>query len=52
MDYPVKLKKKSYFNVWSYCSLQIWALQIRIQDISKTNTAMSFKLGQPIEDDQ
>ena len=35
-----------------YLPLQIWTLKICNHDISKTITAMSFKLGQLIEDDE
>ena len=42
--------EKGYFSFLSYCPLQILALKTCIQDISKTITASSFKLGELIED--
>ena len=36
----------------NYLSLQIWTLKSCNYDISKTITAMNFKLGQLIEDDE
>ena len=47
----MKIKKKlSYF--FELCPLQILALKTCCQDISKTITATSFKLGQLIEDNE
>ena len=46
----VKLRK-SYF-IFSYCPLQILALKTCSRDISKAFTAISFKLGQLIEDNE
>ena len=40
----------SFFS--NYLLLQIWTLNICINDISKIITARSFKLGQLIEDDE
>ena len=44
--------KKSYFIFFNYLPLQIWTLKICNHDISKTITAMSFKLGQLIDNDE
>ena len=47
--------KNSYIFFSNYFPLQIWTfenLKICNHDISKTITAMSFKLGQLIEDDE
>ena len=48
----MKIKKKGYFIFSNYLSLQIWTWKICNHDISKTVPAMSFKLGQLIEDDE
>ena len=47
-----KFKKKVSFNFLRYCPLQIWALEICSQDISKIILASSFKHGQLVEDDE
>ena len=47
----MKIKKKLLHLFLNYVPLQIWTLEICIDDISKTITARSFKLGQLIEDD-
>ena len=44
--------KESYLFFSNYLPLQIWTLKICYHDISKTITAMSFKLGQLIENDE
>ena len=44
--------KKSYYIFSNYLPLQIWTLKMCIDDISKTITARSYKLGQLIEDDE
>ena len=46
----MKIKKKLFFFL-SYCPLEVLALTCN-QDISKTITANSFKLGQLIEDNE
>ena len=48
----MKIRKKVILFFWNYLPLQIWTLKICIHDISKTITAMSFKLGQLIKDDE
>ena len=47
----MKIRKKVILFFLNYLSLQIWTLKLCIHDISKTITAMSFKLGQLIEHD-
>ena len=49
---PGENVKKSNFIFSSYYPLQISTLKTCNQDISKTITANSFKLGQLIEDDE
>ena len=45
--------KKSYFFFFSnYLPLQIWAMKICNNDISKSVTARSFKFRQLIENDE
>ena len=45
--------KKLFIFFFSYCPLQILAIMIFCnQDISKTVTALSCKLGQIIEDNE
>ena len=44
-------EKKVIIFFSNYLPLQIWTLKIYINDISKTITARSFKLGQLIKDD-
>ena len=48
----MKIKEKVILFFSNYLPLQIWTLKICIQDILKTITARSFKLGQLIEDDE
>ena len=48
----MKIRKKVVLFFSNYLPLQIWTLKIYNHDISKTITAMSFKLGQLIEDDE
>ena len=48
----MKFKKKVILFFSNYLPLQIWTLKICNHDISKTITAMSFKLVQLIEDDE
>ena len=47
-----KIEKKDIIVFSYYRPLQIWTLKICNHDISKTIIARSFKLGQPIEDDE
>ena len=47
----MKILKNVIIFFSNYLPLQIWTLKICIYDISKTITAMSFKLSQLIEDD-
>ena len=47
-----KKKKKVILFFYDYNPLQIRTLKICNHDISKSITAMSFKLGQLIEDDK
>ena len=47
----VKMKEKVILIFSYYLPLQIWTLKICNHYISKTITAMSFKLGQLIEND-
>ena len=49
---PGKIFERSYFIFSSYCPLQILALKIYYQDISKIIIASSFKHGQLTEDDE
>ena len=46
------LKKKLFLFFSNYLPLQIWTMKICNNDISKTITASSFKLGQLIEEDE
>ena len=46
----MKIKEKVILFFSNYLPLQIWTLKICNHDISKTITAMSFKLGQLIDD--
>ena len=48
----MKIYKKLVYFFSNYLPLQIWTLKICNHDISKTIAAMSFKLGQLIEDDE
>ena len=48
----MKILKKVIIFFSNYHPLQIWTLKISNHDISKTITASSLKLGQPIEDDE
>ena len=48
----MKIKEKVILFFSSYLALQIWTLKICNQDILKTITARSFKLGQLMEDDE
>ena len=48
----MKILEKVFFFFLSYCALQILVLKTCNQDISKTITASSFKLGQLIEDNE
>ena len=48
----MKIKKKVILFFSNYLPLQIWALKFCNHDISKSNTARSFELGQLIEDDE
>ena len=48
----MKIEKKVIIFFSNYLPLQIWTLEIRNHDISKTITGRSFKLGQLIEDDE
>ena len=48
--FPIEIHITCIFS--SYCPLQILALKTCNQDISKTITASSFKLGQLIEDNE
>ena len=45
-------RKKSYLIFFDILPLQTWTLKICNHNISKTITAMIFKLGQLIEDDE
>ena len=46
------IKEKVILFFSNYLPLQIWTLKICNHDISKTITAMSFKLGQLIENEE
>ena len=48
----MKILKKVIVFFSNYLALQILTLKICNHDISKTITAMSFKLSQLIEDDE
>ena len=48
----MKILKKVILFFSNYLPLQIWTLKICNHDISKIITAMSFKLGLLIEDDE
>ena len=48
----VNILKKVILFLLSYCPFHILALKNCSQDISKTITASSFKLGQQIEDNE
>ena len=48
----MKIRKKVILFFSNYLPLQIWTFKICNQDISKTITAMNFKLGQLIENDE
>ena len=48
----MKIKEKVILFFSNYLPLQILILKICINDISKTISARSFKLGQLIEDDE
>ena len=48
----MKIKKKVILFFSNYLPLQIWTLKICNNDVSKTITARSLKLGQLIEDDE
>ena len=49
----MKIKEKKVILFFSnYLPLQIWTFKICNHDISKTITAMNFKLGQLIENDK
>ena len=48
----MKIYKDVILFFSNYLPLKIWTLKICNHDISKTITARSFKLGQPIEDDK
>ena len=48
----MKTKKKVILFFSNDLPLQIWTVKICNQDILKTITARSFKLGQLIEDDE
>ena len=47
----MKIKKKVILFFSNYLPLQIWTLKICNHDISKIITAMNFKLGLLIEND-
>ena len=46
----MKIEKKVILFFLNYLHLQIWTSKICNHDISKTITAMSFKLGQLIDE--
>ena len=48
----MKIEKKSYFIVFELSPFADLDLKICNHDVSKTITAMSFKLGQLIKDDE
>ena len=48
----MKIKEKVILFFSNYLPLQIWTLKICNHDISKTITAMNFKLSQLIENDE
>ena len=48
----MKIKEKVILFFSNYLPLQIWTFKICNHDISKTITAMNFKLGQLIENDE
>ena len=48
----MKIKEKVILFLSNYLPLQIWTVKICINDISKTISARSFKLGQLVEDDE
>ena len=48
----MKIKEKVILSFTNCLPLQIWTLKICNHDIPKTITAMSFKLGQLIENDE
>ena len=48
----MKIKKKVTLFFSNYLPLQIWSLKICNHDISKIITAIRFKLGWLIEDDE
>ena len=48
----MKIKEKVIIFFSNYLPLQIWTFKICSHAISKTITAMNFKLGQWIENDE
>ena len=48
----MKIRKKVILFFSNYLPLQIWTFKICNHDISKTITAVNFKLGQLIENDE
>ena len=48
----MKIKEKVIFIFSNFLPLQIWTFKICNHDISKTITAINFKLGQLIENDE